>query len=72
MSTTTPAVYVGTWHKYNCGSIFEKWFDLTDLTEKRIFSNPDMPCIQTSTIRNSCSKTGKATRPVERDSGVAS
>ncbi|EKS1087756.1 antirestriction protein ArdA, partial [Cronobacter sakazakii] len=22
MSTTTPAVYVGTYHKYNCGSIF--------------------------------------------------
>jgi antirestriction protein len=30
MSTTTPAVYVGTYHKYNCGSIFGKWFDLTD------------------------------------------
>jgi len=28
--TTTPAVYVGTYHKYNCGSIFGKWFDLTD------------------------------------------
>jgi len=24
MSTTTPAVYVGTYHKYNCGSIFGK------------------------------------------------
>jgi len=30
MSTTTPAVYVGTYHKYNCGSIYGKWFDLTD------------------------------------------
>lgn len=30
MNTTTPAVYVGTYHKYNCGSIDGKWFDLTD------------------------------------------
>ncbi len=30
MNTTTPAVYVGTYHKYNCGSIAGKWFDLTD------------------------------------------
>lgn len=30
MSTTTPAIYVGTYHKYNCGSIFGKWFDLTE------------------------------------------
>ncbi|WP_241389618.1 MULTISPECIES: antirestriction protein ArdA [Serratia] len=30
MSTTTPAVYVGTYHKYNCGSIAGQWFDLTD------------------------------------------
>ncbi|PIJ50008.1 antirestriction protein [Erwinia sp. OLTSP20] len=29
-TTTTPAVYVGTYHKYNCGSIFGRWFDLTD------------------------------------------
>ncbi|NWC63987.1 antirestriction protein ArdA [Cedecea sp. P7760] len=27
---TTPAVYVGTYHKYNCGSIFGKWMKLTD------------------------------------------
>ncbi|WP_313685159.1 antirestriction protein ArdA [Pantoea sp.] len=30
MSITTPAVYVGTYHKYNCGSIYGKWLDLTD------------------------------------------
>lgn len=29
-TTTTPAVYVGTYHKYNCGNIFGKWFDLTE------------------------------------------
>ncbi|MGS6325833.1 antirestriction protein ArdA, partial [Enterobacter hormaechei] len=23
--TTTPAVYVGTYHKYNCGSLAGKW-----------------------------------------------
>lgn len=30
MSITTPAVYVGTYHKYACGSIEGRWFDLTD------------------------------------------
>ncbi|HIE9076798.1 TPA: antirestriction protein ArdA, partial [Klebsiella variicola subsp. variicola] len=29
-SVTVPAVYVGTYHQYNGGSIFGKWFDLTD------------------------------------------
>ena len=27
--TGNPAVYVGTYHKYNCGSIFGKWLDIT-------------------------------------------
>lgn len=36
-TTTTPAVYVGTYHKYNCGSIFGKWFDLTDFDSKDAF-----------------------------------
>ncbi|RLM11786.1 antirestriction protein [Gibbsiella quercinecans] len=30
MSVTNPAVYVGTYHKYNCGSLYGKWLDLTD------------------------------------------
>ncbi|RCC14092.1 hypothetical protein C6B05_24945, partial [Escherichia coli] len=37
MSTTTPAVYVGTYHKYNCGSIFGQWFDLTDFDDEDEF-----------------------------------
>lgn len=37
MSTTTPAVNVGTYHKYNCGSIFGKWFDLTEFDSKEDF-----------------------------------
>ncbi|EMG7889769.1 antirestriction protein ArdA [Enterobacter hormaechei] len=36
-TTTTPAVYVGTYHKYNCGSIFGKWFDLTEFDLKEDF-----------------------------------
>ena len=36
-TTTTPAVYVGTYHKYNCGSIFGKWFDLTEFDSKEDF-----------------------------------
>ncbi|EBP8608397.1 antirestriction protein ArdA, partial [Salmonella enterica] len=35
--TTTPAVYVGTYHKYNCGSIFGKWFDLTEFDGREDF-----------------------------------
>jgi len=37
MSTTTPAVYVGTYHKYYCGSIAGKWFDLTDFDSAEDF-----------------------------------
>lgn len=37
MSTTTPSVYVGTYHKYNCGSIFGTWFDLTDFNDAEEF-----------------------------------
>ena len=36
-SITTPAVYVGTYHQYNCGSIFGKWFDLTDFDDEDEF-----------------------------------
>ncbi|WP_416347574.1 antirestriction protein ArdA [Acerihabitans sp. TG2] len=37
MSTTTPSVYVGTYHKYNCGSIYGQWFDLTDFDDEEDF-----------------------------------
>ncbi|HGR4371314.1 antirestriction protein ArdA, partial [Klebsiella pneumoniae] len=36
-SITTPAIYVGTYHQYNCGSIFGKWFDLTDFDDEDEF-----------------------------------
>lgn len=36
-TTTTPAVYVGTYHKYNCGSIYGKWFDLTEFDGREEF-----------------------------------
>lgn len=38
MTFSGPAVYVGTYHKYNCGSIFGKWFDLSDFEEMAEFS----------------------------------
>lgn len=28
-----PAVYVGTYHKYNCGSIYGKWMTLSDYSD---------------------------------------
>jgi antirestriction protein len=40
MATTTldhPAIYVGTYHKYNCGSIKGAWLDLTDYADKSEF-----------------------------------
>lgn len=36
-TTITPAVYVGTYHKYNCGSIYGKWFDLTEFDGREEF-----------------------------------
>lgn len=36
-SVTLPAVYVGTYHQYNGGSIFGKWFDLTDFDDEDEF-----------------------------------
>ena len=36
-SVTVPAVYVGTYHQYNGGSIFGKWFDLTDFDDEDAF-----------------------------------
>ena len=32
-----PAVYVGTYHKYNCGSIFGMWLDLTAFSDYEEF-----------------------------------
>ena len=40
MKTTTnlqPSVYVGTYGKYNNGSLFGKWVNLTDFTSKEEF-----------------------------------
>ncbi|ECD6247341.1 DUF1472 domain-containing protein [Salmonella enterica subsp. enterica serovar Montevideo] len=37
MSVVAPAVYVGTWHKYNCGSIAGRWFNLTTFDDERDF-----------------------------------
>lgn len=33
----TPRVYVGTYHKYNCGSIAGKWIDLDDYPDSTEF-----------------------------------
>lgn len=36
-TTSTPSVYVGTYAKYNNSSIFGKWLDLTDYSDKDEF-----------------------------------
>lgn len=36
-TVTQPAVYVGTYHKYNCGSIAGAWLTLTDYDDKAEF-----------------------------------
>lgn len=32
-----PSIYVGTYHKYNCGSIAGKWLNLTEYSSKEEF-----------------------------------
>ena len=34
-----PAVYCGTWHKYNCGSLRGMWIDLTSFSDYNDFVN---------------------------------
>ena len=34
---TTPAIYCGTYHKYNCGSIFGAWFKLNEFADRDEF-----------------------------------
>ncbi|KFX10485.1 antirestriction ArdA family protein [Pectobacterium atrosepticum ICMP 1526] len=34
---TSPSVYVGTYHKYNCGSIAGQWLDLDDYSDEDDF-----------------------------------
>ena len=36
-TTTTPAAQVGIYHNYNCGSIFGKWFDLTEFDSRVVY-----------------------------------
>ena len=36
-ATETMSIYVGTYHKYNCGSIAGKWLDLSDYDSKDEF-----------------------------------
>ena len=37
--TDNPALYVGTYHKYNCGSLFGMWLDLTKFDSLDEFYN---------------------------------
>lgn len=37
--TDNPALYVGTYHKYNCGSLFGMWLDLTKFDSLEEFYN---------------------------------
>jgi len=36
-SYTRPSIYVGTYHKYNCGSIYGAWIDVLDYDDKAEF-----------------------------------
>ncbi len=70
-SVTVPAVYVGTYHQYNGGSIFGKWFDLTDFDDEdgymtpagRLHAAEDEP-------PSLCSRTGKGSVSVASESSV--
>ena len=37
LATTTARVYVGTYHKYNCGNLAGRWLDVDDYTDRDDF-----------------------------------
>ncbi|STW26299.1 anti-restriction protein [Klebsiella michiganensis] len=61
-SVTVPAVYVGTYHQYNGGSIFGKWFDLTDFDDEDEFYDACRALHAAEDDPELCSRTGKGSR----------
>lgn len=47
-------VYVGTYARYNNGSLFGKWLDLSDYSDKDEFLEGAGNCTRTSKTRNIC------------------
>lgn len=56
------AIYVGTYAKYNAGSLFGKWFDLSDFADKDEFWKRVRNSTRTRTTPNLCFKIEKHTR----------
>lgn len=53
------AIYVGTYAKYNAGSLFGKWFDLSDFADKDEFWKRVRNSTRTRTTPNLCFKIEK-------------
>ena len=64
-SLSEARIYVGTYAKYNDGSIEGKWFDLSDFSDKDEFYEACKESYtQTKQTRNICFKTGKIYRKI--------
>ena len=53
------AIYVGTYAKYNAGSLFGKWFNLSDFADKTNLWKRARNYTKTRKTPNLCFKTGK-------------
>lgn len=55
-------VYVGTYNKYNNGSLFGKWLDLSDYSDKDEFWKRAGNCTRTTKTRNLCFRITRISR----------
>ena len=55
-------VYVGTYGKYNNGSLFGAWLDLSDYSDKEDFTKPAGSFTRTRKMRSICFRTGRTYR----------
>ena len=55
-------VYVGTYGKYNNGSLFGAWLDLSDYSDKEDFYEAAGSFTRTRKMRSICFRTGRTYR----------
>ena len=55
-------VYVGTYAKYNNGSLSGAWLDLSDYSDKEEFYEACRELHRTRKMRNTCFRTGRTCR----------
>lgn len=55
-------VYVGTYGKFNNGSLFGAWLDLSDYATRKSFTKPAGNFTRTRKMRNICFRIGRTCR----------